>query len=306
MELRRLRYFSVLAEELSFRKAAEKLHMAQSPLSQQIRKLEDEVGVKLFNRTNRHVSLTHAGKIFLTEARAILARSRSALERVQNAAEGKDGVLKVGYLTSLTNEKFSTAMTKYRVKCPNVELSLFDMVPDAILQALGDRSIDVGFIRAPFYHDEYHAVRIWRERLMVALPKSHWLAGRGAVATKFLAEETFIMVPDRGSMGLNENIKTMCLKAGFYPRQRLTVNQMQAAIWLVDLSFGVAVVPASLQGVYRENVVYQPISDSPLISAYMLWRKDDHSPVVAEFCRFVHATLSGRNRFPSSPRRETS
>jgi DNA-binding transcriptional LysR family regulator len=292
MELRRLRYFVVLAGELNFRRAAEKLHMAQSPLSQQIRKLEEEVRVQLFSRSNRHVELTHAGEVFLSEAQAILARSREATERAQSAAEGKVGTLKVGYLTSMTNERFSRAMTRFRSEFADVDLALYDLVPDAILDGLRDRVLDVGFIRAPFRSEQLHAKRIWRENLMVALPRRHWLAGRGPISPRSLAEETFIMVPDHGSMGLNEVIRMMCLRAGFTPRKRIVANQMQAAVWLVDLGFGVSVVPSSLQGVHRDNVVYQPIEDSPSISAYMLWRKDARSPVVERFCGIVRSSVA--------------
>ncbi|MDB6167443.1 MAG: LysR family transcriptional regulator [Verrucomicrobia bacterium] len=288
MELRRLRYFLTLADELNFRRAAEKLNIAQSPLSQQIRKLEEEVGVRLFDRSNRHVALTHAGQIFLVEARAVLARSREAVERARSAAEGHAGMLKVGYLTSMTDERFSRAMTAFREECPEVDLALFDLVPEAILAALRDRVIDVGFIRAPFRDEQLLSQRIWQEKLMVALPKNHWLAGRPGLAPKYLADETFIMVPDHGSMGLNEVIRTMCLNAGFTPRRRIEANQMQAAIWLVHIGFGISVVPSSLQGLHRDNVVYQPIEGSPSVSAYMVWRKDNHSTVVARFREIVN------------------
>jgi len=293
MELRRLRYFVVLADELNFRRAAERLNIAQSPLSQQIRKLEDEVGARLFDRTNRHVNLTHAGSVFLQEAQALLARSREAVDRAQGAAEGRAGALRVGYLTSMTNERFSAAMTRFRKDCPDVDLALYDMVPDAILGGLKDRLIDVGFIRAPFRTDELEAKRIWREKLIVALPRNHWLAARGPIAARSLSEETFVMVPDHGSMGLNEVIRMMCLRAGFTPQRRIVANQMQAAIWLVHLGFGIAVVPSSLQGLHRDNVLYQPFENSPAISAYMLWRKDNRSPVVARFRYIVRSSVRG-------------
>ena len=292
MELRRVRYFVILAEELNFRRAAEKLNIAQSPLSQQIRKLEDEVGARLFDRSNRHVSLTHAGRVFLSDAQALLAQSREAVDRAKSAAEGKVGTLKVGYLTSMTNERFSAALMKFRAECADVDLALYDLVPDAILEGLRNRMIDVGFIRAPFQNEELQATRIWQENLMVALPKKHWLAGRGAIAPKSLADETFIMVPDHGSMGLNEVIRVMCLRAGFSPQKRIVANQMQAAIWLVDLGFGVSVVPASLHGIHRDNVIYQPIKNSPSISAYMVWRKDNRSPVVTRFHELVKRICS--------------
>jgi DNA-binding transcriptional LysR family regulator len=174
----------------------------------------------------------------------------------------------------------------------DVDLALHDLVPEAILASLRDRVIDVGFIRAPLRDDELQSKRIWQEKLIVALHKDHWLAGRGPIAPKSLAEEVFIMVPDHGSMGLNEVIRTMCLRAGYTPQRRIVVNQMQAAIWLVHLGFGISVVPASLQGMHRDNVLYQAIEGSPSISAYVVWRKDDRSPVVANFCALVRRTCA--------------
>lgn len=294
MDPRRLRYFIAVAEELNFRRAAARLHLAQSPLSQQIRKLEEELNVQLFKRSNRRVELTHAGSVFLAEARALVSRSREAAHRAQSAAEGKDGVLRVGYLTSMTNERFSKALTAFRRDCPDVDLALHDLVPDAIAAGVRERTLDVGFIRAPLHDEELHAHRVWREKLVVALPKDHWLAGRGAIRPKNLAEETFVMVPDAGSMGFNEVIRMMCLDAGFTPRRRIEANQMQAAVWLVHLGFGISVVAESLQGLHRDNVVYQPIHRSPEVGAHMIWRKDNHSEVLARFVRTMQDALRGR------------
>lgn len=293
MELRRLRYFIAVAEELNFHRAAEKLHLGQSPLSKQIRKLEEEVGTPLLTRNTRRVELTHAGREFLEAARAIVAKSLDAAQRAQSVAAGRAGKLRVGYLTSLTNERFSAIMTAFIGEYPDVELVLYDLVPEAILAALRERQIDVGFFRAAFRDEELAAREIWRDRFMVALPRTHWLAGRGPVAIRSLVDETFIMVPDQGSMGLNESIRAMSLKAGFTPKRRIEVNQLQAAIWLVHLGLGIAVVPESLQGLHRDNVVYQPVNRGPTLGAFMVWRKEATSPVLDRFRAIVQRQTAG-------------
>ncbi len=298
MDPHRLRCFIAVAELLNFRRAAEKLHVAQSPVSRQIRILEEELGVRLFVRSNRRVELTHAGKVFLAEARAVLGRAQEAGERARDAAEGKAGVLRVGYLTSMTNERFSRALVAFRQECPKVGLALHDLVPEAIVAGVREGTLDVGIIRAPLRDEDLVAVRIWREPLVVALPRNHWLAGRGPVRPKALADETFIMVPDHGSMGFNEVIRMMCLNAGFTPRQRIEANQMQAAIWLVHLGFGISVVASSLSGLHRDNVVYQPIRPSPSIGAYLVWRKDHRSEVLAKFRETIVRGLKGPRPAP--------
>jgi len=265
--------------------------MAQSPLSQQIRKLEEELGLQLFNRNSRRVELTHAGRVYLDEARKILAQGRRAAQRAKDADIGRVGSLTVGYLTSMTNERFSGIMTAFREDCPEVDLKLNDLIPDAIYEALRERRIDVGFLRAAFKDEELDARKVWQDTLMVALPRNHWLAGKGLVAARSLKEETFVMVPDRGSMGLNETTRTLCLRAGFAPKRKVEANQLQAAIWLVHLGFGISIVPASLQGLHRDNVVYQPILRTPILPAFMVWRRDNDSPALARFRDLVSKLL---------------
>jgi DNA-binding transcriptional LysR family regulator len=287
MELRRVAYFVAVAEELNFRRAAAKLHLSQSPLSQQVRKLEEEMGVALFVRSRHGVALTPAGELFLPEARRLLADAEAVRVRVRKAGEGRAGSLRVGYLTSLTNDFLAAVVRAFRAECPDVALELNDMVPEAILDGVRHRQLDVGFLRAPVRDAAVRSLEVWRDPLVVALPPGHWLQGRGAVAPRLLAEETFIMVPDAGSMGLNESIRSLCLKAGFALRRRIEVNQLQAAVWLVELGLGVALVPASLQGVRRRGVTYQPLRRPPVLPAYLVWEQANRNPAAAAFREIV-------------------
>jgi DNA-binding transcriptional LysR family regulator len=283
MELRHLRYFVAVGELLNFRRAAEKLHIAQSPLSQQIRRLEEELGFELFTRAKGRVYLTHAGSIFLEEARAILDKSATAKERARRGSQGDEGSLVVGYLTSMANDTLSRIVKTFQKDLPTVGLSLNDLVPSSILRGLLDKTIDVGFLRGVFETEDLGVAQVWREGLVLALPRYHRLAGSSHVKTEDLAKEHFIMVPDQGSMGYNDAIRELCGRAGFAPRVRAEANQMQAVIWLVDMGLGIALVPGSLRALGRKNVVYRPISNSPSVPGMMVWRKEDASPVLRRF-----------------------
>lgn len=296
MELRRVSYFVAVAEELNFRRAAAKLNITQSPLSQQIGKLEEEMGVQLLERSKQGVALTHAGAMFLGEARRILADAEAVRARVQKAGAGKAGSLRIGYLTSLTNDFLAAVVRDFRATSPEVALELNDMVPEAILDGVRHRQLDVGFLRAPLQDAAIRSVEVWRDPLVVALPGGHWLQGKGVVDPRMLADETFVMVPDAGSMGLNEAIRSLCLKSGFAIRRRIEVNQLQAAIWLVQMGLGVAIVPASLEGVKRDAVTYQPLRRSPVLPAYLLWERENRNPAATAFRELVQKHVRARGK----------
>jgi DNA-binding transcriptional LysR family regulator len=280
MEIRHLRYFVAVADLLNFRRAAEKLHIAQSPLSHQIRQLEDELGVELFTRTKRRVHLTHAGRIFYEDARVILEKSVTAQERARRGARGEVGSLTVGYLTSMASENLSWIITTFEGEFPNVQLILDDLVPESILKGLLDKTIDVGFMRGMFETEDLNVAHVWPERLVVALPRGHRLLRHRQIRTDQLKDEPFIMVPDQGAMGWNDTIRAVCRDAGFTPRVKAEANQMQAVIWLVHIGLGIALVPTSLQGLMRRNVFYRSLADSPTVEGMMVWRKDNESPIL--------------------------
>ena len=191
MELRHLRYFVAVADTLNFRRAAERVHIEQSPLSQQIRNLEQELGVQLFTRTKRRVALTHAGRVFVGDAQAVLARANDGMERARQAARGSIGALSFAYLTSMTNEFFVSVIHEFQHQHPSVTLSFSDMVPHAVLNAVAQRTADIGFLRGVFSHDELTVEELGTEPLVVALPKDHPLANKKRLSGTDLAQEGF-------------------------------------------------------------------------------------------------------------------
>lgn len=292
MELRHLRYFVAVAELLNFRRAAEELHIAQSPLSHQIKQLEEEIGADLFTRTKRRVRLTQAGKVFFREARDILERASIAAERARRGARGEVGSLTLGYLTSMANDSLVKIVKTFRRNFPDVGLVLNDLVPDSILKGLLDRTIDVGFMRGMFETENLCVTPVWHETLIAVLPKTHGLARRTQMSIHHLKDEGFIMVPDQGAMGWNDTIRAYCRSGGFTPKIVAEANQMQAVMWLVHAGLGVALLPASLQSMKRPNVVYRPLLDAPMVAGMMVWRRDDDSPIVSRFRELALKSIS--------------
>jgi DNA-binding transcriptional LysR family regulator len=292
MELRHLRYFVAVAETLNFRKAAEHVHIEQSPLSQQIRNLERELGVDLFTRNKRRVALTHAGMVFLGDAKAILARSTDSVERVQRAARGALGALSITYLTSMTNDFVDQVIHRFRSRHPGVALGFSDLIPAAILQSVEERTADVGFLRGIFPHEELVVEELGAEPMIVIMPKDHRLAKKKNLEGKDLAGESFVMVPDEGAMGYNDVIRSYCREHGFMPRLCAEGNQMQSVIWLVHVGLGLSLIPDSLKCLHRENIAYRELKDPPHITAKMVYRHDNASPILANFIAVVRECVA--------------
>jgi DNA-binding transcriptional LysR family regulator len=290
MELRHLRYFLAVAETLNFRRAAEKVHVAQSPLSQQIKKLEHELGFELFTRNRRRVQLTHAGKVFLEDARQLVGRANEAALRAKKAAEGGSGRLIIGYLTSMTNETFSRILFEFQKRWPEVELVMNDLIPLPIIDGVREKRLDIGFMRFPVPDQELAVEELWKEPLVVALPQGHWLEKQPIIHPRNLKDELFIMVPDYGSGGLNDAVRAVCLAGGFSPKVRAEANQLQAAIWSVQVGLGIAIVPETLTHLHRDNVNYRPLSKSPLLPASLVWHRENTSPVLERFLQIARGT----------------
>jgi DNA-binding transcriptional LysR family regulator len=252
-------------------------------LSHQVRELEDHLGVQLFIRSKRRVHLTHSGRIFYEDAKAILERASAAEDRARRAAQGEEGSLAVGYLTSMASSHFSKVIKTFQLQFPRVGLLLNDLVPDAILRGLGDGTLDVGFMRGVFETEDLNVLHVWQEHLVVALPKSHRLARKNNLRIGDLRDERFIMVPDKGAMGWNDMLRALCRSAGFSPKLTIEANQMQAVNWLVHVGFGLAIVPASIQSMHRSKVTYRRLIGAPTVPGMMVWRKDNDSPVLKCF-----------------------
>jgi DNA-binding transcriptional LysR family regulator len=287
MDLRRLRYFVAVAEEQSFSRAAQRLHMAQPPLSSQIKALETELGVRLFDRTSRGVQLTEAGQLLLEEARRILAQVEQTASAVRRAGNGEAGRITLAFVPSASNEVLPEILKEFRAGFPEVELFLREMRPDQVVRSLHAGQTDVGFLYLPLEDNSLDVACVSREPLVLALPESHPLAAQESVDLRDAAGEPFIMPARHQMPGLYVQVTEACRAAGFTPDAvQKDVWLMQTIVGLVAGELGVSLVPASLLNFRRTGVVYRSVSDlSPTVELGMVWRKDGRSPVMDAFLR---------------------
>jgi DNA-binding transcriptional LysR family regulator len=291
MELRHLRYFVAVAEELHFRRAAERLHISQPPLSQQIRGLEQELGVTLLERSRRRVELTPAGESFLREARAILDSVERASESARRVARGELGALAIGFVGSaMFGPRLPSILRDFRAQFPGVELHLRELPTTAQLQALIDGRLDVGVIRGPIGLGGFEGVleflHIQREHMVAALPSSHRLAAAAALRPEDLRGEAFVILDRRESPALFHSLATVMADVGGIGENVLEVVEMQTVIALVASGFGVSLVPESVGEIDRSGVTFRAISGvKATIDLTVAWRAKERSPIREAFLR---------------------
>jgi DNA-binding transcriptional LysR family regulator len=284
MELRALRYFTVLAEELHFGRAARRLAITQPPLSQAIAKLEAELDVRLFERTRRQVRLTHAGVVFLGEARATLARAAQGVELAQRAQRGEVGRLAVGYLAATAYTLLPLVLRDFRRRFQGVKLELRELTIPQQHAALLGGDIDVGLLRPPVREAELDSETILSEPFVLALPSRHPLCILRRVPAKRLAGEPFVMFPRQPGLVFHDLVMGFCLRNGFTPRVAQEAYQTHTVVGLVSAGVGVALVPASTQKIGLAGVAYRALREAtPASRTAVAWRRADASPVVAAF-----------------------
>ena len=285
MELRHLRYFVTVAEELHFGRAAKKLHISQPPLSMQIRALEAELGVMLFNRTQRSVALTQAGNALLGEARDILARVDQAVLMTRRVSRGEIGELAIGFISVADYNVLPVVLREFRRAFPLVNLTLRESTTDAQIRDLLAGRIDVGFVLPPINEPSLESLPILREPLIAALPDKHPLARKaGKLVLEKLKDAPFILFPRPYAPGLYDDVVSCCKAAGFSPRVEQEAIQMQTIVSLVSAELGVALIPASLTNLRRMGVTYKELkAGSPLTEVHLAWRRGDDLPALLVF-----------------------
>jgi DNA-binding transcriptional LysR family regulator len=300
MELRKLRYFIALAEELHFGRAARRLNITQPPLSMAIRALEEELGVRLLERAPRRVTLTHAGHTFLEQTRSLLARAEDAVELTRAAARGEVGRLTVGFMSASIHTLLPQVLREFAARFPAVRLELRELTIPQQIESLRGEKIDVGFLRPPVADAELEVEPLASEPLIVALPRGHRLAKLSRVPLRRLADEPFVMFQQAPGLVLHNLVLGFCLAAGFTPRVVQEASQSHAVAGLVSGGIGVALVPASTQSTHLAGIEYRPLADaSPPVWTSLAWRRGDASPVIAAFratAREVAGTLQGTRR----------
>ncbi len=284
LDLRRLTYFIAVAEELHFSRAAERLGIAQPPLSQQIQKLESELGAQLFDRSRRSVELTAAGRALLPEARKLLALSGQIAQLPRDVTAGRAGRLHIGMTGSTGFRIVPQLLRRFRAAYPKVDIALNELpTTDQIDQILAGE-IAVGLARDPQLPRELRSAPIWSEPLVAVLPGDHDLASGGVVDIAGLAAEPFVLFPRSRGPGLHDIITSACREAGFSPHIAQEAVQMQTTIGLVAAGFGVSIVPASVQDFRLHGVAYRQLDDAaPRSTVAAIWHTGMASPVRDRF-----------------------
>src|SRR5438874_11476471 len=279
MELRHLRYFIAVAHESSFTRAAERLHISQPPLSQQIAQLEDELGTRLLVRTSRRVELTAAGIAFLDHAKAILERVEHARSEARAIASGSAGRLDIGLSGSLLLGPLPQLIAAYRRSHPAVDVVLHEMTPAVQLEGLLDRKLALSLSRTALDDETLVSEMVWPDPVVVALPRGHPLARRRRLELGDLKGENFVLLR-LDSSGFARYLHGCCIKAGFVPHASQQVVESQAIPSLVAAGLGVGLVPASLQRAHRSGVEYRSIGRNTMrADVYAIRRNDDGSTV---------------------------
>jgi len=291
MELRHLRYFIAVAEELHFGRAAQVLGISQPPLSQQIQALEQEVGARLFERTNRRVELSEAGRLFLQEARLVLAQVDKAADVARRAQLGELGELKIGFTSSAPfNSSIPQAIFAFRQAFPAVHLNLQEMSSTEVAESLVDESIQVGLMRPLPLPDSLSVVELMREPLVAVLNAGHPLvedSERGLHLAQ-LAQEPFVFFPRTYGSGLYAQLLNLARDAGFSPHFAQEAGEAMTIIGLVAAGLGVSVLPASYQRIRIDGVVYRTLLDPEAVTAvWLVQRKGAQTPMAKAFVELL-------------------
>ena len=285
MELRHLRYFVAVAEELHFGRAAQRLHIVQPALSKQIASLEHELGVQLFHRTKRHVGLTEAGGVLLEDARQILTQADGAVMRANQASRGEIGSLTIGFIAPVLWELLPRVLRRYRARYPEVRLFLKDLHNSESVEGVLSKQLDLAFVRLPIDpRPDLACTTVHEEPVMLAVPDNHPFSAMGQVSLADLADEPIIMIPRSQEPVLFDYYTSLCADAGFSPKIVHEVNRITVAVGLVAGGLGVAFVPSSARHVAHSGVAYVDLSDPhPRISVGLIWRAAPASPLLRSF-----------------------
>jgi DNA-binding transcriptional LysR family regulator len=296
MDLRHLRYFIAVAEELHFTRAAQRIGIAQPPLTFQIKALESELGVQLFDRQPGKVTLTVPGEVYLEEARAILEHVKKAALRCQLSAQGLVGRLSIGFTESASfRSEVTTALHRYRSLYPRVEMSLEESRTGPLMESLRQGRLDAVFVRLPIGEGgkggEDNGIRfsvVSTEPMVVVVPRGHRLAGRKALRLEDLREELFVLYPRATRSGLSEMVVSACEARGFSPKVVQHTPQISSTINLVASALGISIVPACMQGSRAGEVRYIPLKGSGMVASMGLaHRAGSLSPVIQNLVDLV-------------------
>lgn len=289
MELRHLKYFAVLAEELNFSRAAVRLHISQPPLTRQIQQMESELGTPLFMRLPRGLELTAAGTALFDDARRILGLVDVAKDRAAKAGRGEIGRLDVGIFGSAILNHIPRLLLQFRSIYPNVQISLHEQTKAEQIQALRERRLTIGFNRHVSGEPDIVVETVYLEPLLVALHSAHPLAKQAAISIRDLNDEPLILYPNKTRKGFADHVASLFHDEGLQAQVVQEVKDVVTAVALVSSGFGLCVTPEAASSLRLPGVVFRPLKadPQPTIDLVCLYRRDDTSPILAAFLETV-------------------
>ena len=280
VELRHIRYFVALAEELNFRQAAERLHITQPPLSRQIRELENELGAKLFHRSKHRVELTNAGKVFLQKAYQILDAVEQAGIITRMSSVRKSAELRIAFTGSV--QDLVPVLRQFRREYPDVGLFLRHMNSMDQIAALLDKKIDLAFVTIPVNSEQLETKPIKAMRFVAALPKRHPLIRKTPLYLRDLGAETIITTAKSAGVHYYEHVMSLFRRAGITPNVIIQAHDLQTVLLLVEAGMGVTLTPST--GIEIKGIVRRELEDVTLaITPMMAWRKDNMTETLQQF-----------------------
>jgi DNA-binding transcriptional LysR family regulator len=289
VELRHLRYFVAVGDALSFTKGAEKLHLAQPSLTRQIKDLEEELGVRLFDRAKPRVSLTPEGHAFLKDAKRVLDLSSEIVESVRRLSRHESTPLNIGYVANLFYDLLPVTLDAFRRSFPAVPVNLWDMTCGDQFRALEDCRIDLGFVglREPIQERGFEFRSIASYQTVVALSKSHPLAKKSSVQLKELEPSFFIGMSESSYPGYRAWLTQTCQRTGFSPRVLQDADIERTLLQAVAAGLGVALLPAQAKRLPHDDIVFCEITPRVLIESCIAWKADNASPALKAYVNMV-------------------
>ena len=297
MELRHLRYFVAVADEMSITKAAKKLRLAQPSLTRQIRNLEGELHINLFRREKKRLELTEDGQFYLTRARRLLAQADLDIDDLRSHSKGEAGPLKIGYMADMQYDLLPVTLSAFRKVWPKVALNLFDMTPLEQIQALHKNKIHVGFVREPGCPSTVglQSEAVTQCKMMAVLPDTYPLKKKTALRLEDLAEKPFISLSEEEYPGTRDWLNRVCREAGFTPNVTHESNSSSTMIHLVGMEMGVALLPESCLRLPHEGVMFHPLDEVVYSKTHLLWRKENFSKPMQHYVRIVSDRFEGKH-----------
>ncbi|MFJ4206745.1 LysR family transcriptional regulator [Streptomyces sviceus] len=294
MELRQIRYVLALAEECHFGRAAERLHVAQSALSQQLKQLERELGTALFTRSTRRVELTEAGRQLVAHGQSIMVEVGRAEEQMGLLATGRAGRVSIGFVGTATYDVLPQIARRVRERLPDVALELHgELLNPELVEGLRDGTYDLALLRSDPLPDGGLAFTALRsERLVAALPAGHRLSDRSRIGLAELAEEPFVVHPSRGRSSMHSRVLAACARAGFVPAPLTEVGETSTLAVFVAAGHGVALVPESVQSLRLDRVVYVPLAETETVTLGLARRTLRNSRATQRIAAMIEEYMS--------------